>query len=162
LLGLYCDSIQVPLKTTKWPEVSRPRRAAICFYGYGGSVSHTVIETYQPVDHFADAEIDDDGPKVLLISTPQEKRLPGYATTLGKWMVEKGIELSLSSITCTLAARRGHYDCRAAFIASSYQEIHELTEKFASSTNSSNIITGRSLGKDTNTSAMWIFLGHGA
>jgi 6-methylsalicylic acid synthase len=153
--------IRVPFEATSWPEVSQQRRAAICSYGYGGSVSHVVIEAYQPLNYFPDAEADD-SPTVLLISAPQEKRLPGYATTLGKWMVGKGTESSISSIAYTLAARRGHHDCRAAFIASSHQEALELTEKFASGTGSSDIISGRSLSKNTNTGTVWMFSGHGA
>jgi len=154
--------IQVPFEPTNWPEVSQPRRAAICSYGYGGSVSHAVIEEYQPLNPFADVEVLDDDPQVLLISAPQEKRLPGYAMTLGRWMVEKGTESSLSSIAYTLAARRGHHDCRAAFIASNHQEVLELTEKFASGSGSVDTVTGRCLGKDAKTGAVWMFSGHGA
>jgi 6-methylsalicylic acid synthase len=157
------SGIQVPLESSSWPEVSQPRRAAICSYGYGGSVSHAVIEAYQVAHDFTEADINDDGPKVLLISAPQEKRLTGYAKALGEWVASsQGTKFSVSSIASTLAVRRGHHDCRAAFLVSSHQEALDLTEKFAKGSASADITTGRVLGKDENNGAVWLFSGHGA
>ncbi|KAH8585959.1 polyketide syntase 2 [Bisporella sp. PMI_857] len=157
------SGIQVPFEASSWPETSQPRRAAICSYGYGGSVSHAVIEAYNAAPEFGDADVEDDGPKILLVSAPQEKRLPGYAKALGEWVASsKGAKFSVSSIASTLAIRRGHHDCRVAFIVSSHQEVLELTEKFAKGSASADITTGRVLGKDENNGAVWLFSGHGA
>jgi 6-methylsalicylic acid synthase len=157
------SGIQIPFEASSWPEVSQPRRAAICSYGYGGSVSHAVIEAYQAAPDFGDANVEDDGPKVLLVSAPQEKRLPGCAKALGEWMTSsQGSKFSVSSIASTLAIRRGHHDFRAAFIVSSHQEALDLTEKFAKGSGSADISNGRVLGKDENNGTVWVFSGHGA
>lgn len=157
------SGIQIPFESSSWPVVSQPRRAAICSYGYGGSVSHAVIEAYQAAPNVVDTDIEDDGPKVLLVSAPQEKRLPGYAKTLGEWMTSsEGMNISVSSIASTLATRRGHHDCRAGFIVSSHQEALELSEKFAQGSASADITTSRVLGKGENNGAVWLFSGHGA
>lgn len=155
--------IQVPFAATPWPVVDHPRRAAICSYGYGGSVSHAVIEAYQKTPDFADRDFETDGPKVLLLSAPQEKRLPGYAKALREWMVENDGHFSVSSIAATLATRRGHHDYRAGFVVSSHNEALECAEKFLSGKSSTDITTGRVLGKDEQKNgAVWLFSGHGA
>ncbi|EPE32134.1 Malonyl transacylase ACP-bd [Glarea lozoyensis ATCC 20868] len=158
------SGIRVPFEATSWPEVSQPRRAAICSYGYGGSVSHAVIEAYQAgARDVEEADIDDDGPKILLISAPQEKRLSGYAKALGEWMASsQGTKFSVSSIASTLAVRRGHHDCRAGFLVSSHEETLDLAGRLEKGLTSPDIATGRVLGKDENNGAVWLFSGHGA
>ena len=41
--------IKVFPETINWPAVEAVRRVAICSYGYGGTVSHAVIEQAPPV-----------------------------------------------------------------------------------------------------------------
>jgi 6-methylsalicylic acid synthase len=156
------SGIQVPFEASNWPETSLPRRAAICSYGYGGSVSHAVIEAYQPNPELRDGETEDSGPEILLVSAPQDKRLSGYSKALGNWMADEGANFSVSSIASTLAVRRGHHDYRAAFIVSNHQEALDLTEKFANGNPSPGIVTGRVLSKDEKHGAVWLFSGHGA
>ncbi|ERF77015.1 6-methylsalicylic acid synthase [Endocarpon pusillum Z07020] len=155
--------IKVPFESTQWPDTRTTRRAAICSYGYGGTVSHAVIEA-APMGDNSPAEMDngDHAPTVLLLSAPQEKRLPADAVTLGTWMAGDGKGTSLSSIASTMATRRAQHDCRAAFIIDSHAKAAELSEKLATGGNSADIITGRILGKNENTGAVWLFSGHGA
>ncbi len=155
--------INVPFESTQWPETQSPPRAAICSYGYGGTVSHAVIEAAPVVDnHLEDLVVEDKEPTLLLLSAPQEKRLPADAMTLGTWMAGDGNETSLASIASTMATRRAQHDCRAAFIIDSRAKAIELSETLAKSGNSADIITGRVLGKNENTGAVWLFSGHGA
>lgn len=154
--------IKVPFEPTSWPAVSHPRRAAICSYGYGGSVSHAVIEAASPPSFQNEVEADTDEPRVLLLSGPQEKRILGAAKGLGEWMAGEGTEVSLSSIACTLATRRGHFDHRAAIIVNGHQEALEMADALANGRDSAGIITGRVLGKDEEKGAVWTFSGHGA
>jgi 6-methylsalicylic acid synthase len=38
------SGLQVVRESTDWTDIDGPRRAAICSYGYGGTVSHAIIE----------------------------------------------------------------------------------------------------------------------
>jgi 6-methylsalicylic acid synthase len=154
--------IKVPFESTSWPAVSHPRRAAICSYGYGGTVSHAVIEAVSPQSPRREVEDETDEPRVLLLSGPQEKRIPGTARGLGEWMAVEVAGVSLSSIACTLATRRGHHEHRAAIIAETHEEAMELADALAHGKTSAGITAGRVLGKDEEKGAVWAFSGHGA
>lgn len=156
--------IKVPFEATEWPETQR-RRAAICSYGYGGSVAHAVIEAApQPLRQTLGQEqtIADDRPTVLLLSAPQEKRIPGAAKALTTWMSEDGIDVSIQSIATTLATRRGHHDYRAAIVVDSRADALELVDAVANGQKSSRIIADRVLSKDNQKGALWMFSGHGS
>lgn len=155
--------IKIPIELVQWPETRSPPRAAICSYGYGGTVSHAVIEA-APIsaNHLEELVVEDNEPTVLLLSAPQEKRLPADAVTLGTWMACGGKETPLTSIASTMATRRAQHDCRAAFIIDSHAKAVEVIDRFATGGNSPDIITGRVLGKNENTGVVWMFSGHGA
>ena len=154
--------IQVPFDAVKWPEVNGKPRGAVCSYGYGGSVSHAVIEKAPerrpiPVNQEAEA-----GPKVLLLSAPQEKRLAGTAQALANFIEGKGAREALSTIACTLAIRRGHHDCRTAVVANDHADAIEQLRNIANKKNSPRIPSGRVFGPDLKKGSVWIVSGHGA
>ncbi|KAL8898910.1 MAG: hypothetical protein Q9207_006462 [Kuettlingeria erythrocarpa] len=156
--------IRVPFEATKWPETQR-RRAAICSYGYGGSVSHAVIEAApQPLRQTLGGQLNmaDDGPTILLLSAPQEKRIAGAAKALGTWMAHDGGEVPICSVAATLATRRGHHDYRAAVIVENGAQALELVESLANGQKSSRTIADRVLSKDKQKGALWMFSGHGS
>lgn len=94
--------IKVPLESVPWPETRTPPRAAICSYGYGGTVSHAVIQAAPVVEDDLDDSVEPTGPTVLLLSAPQEKRLPTEATNLGTWMAGDGKDTPFASIASTM------------------------------------------------------------
>ena len=154
--------IEVPFDAIKWPEVQGKPRGAICSYGYGGSVSHAVIEKAPerkmiPVNQDAEA-----GPKVLLLSAPQEKRLPSAAQALADFISDDGAREALSTIACTLAIRRGHHDCRTALVVKDHSEAVEQLKNIANGRSSSSIATGRVFGADIEKGSVWMVSGHGA
>ena len=157
--------IEIPFEPITWPTEARRKRAAICSYGYGGTVSHAVIEAApQPVEEASTREqpIHDDEPTVILLSAPQEKRIPVAARALNDWLVEGGKCVPLTSTACTLATRRGHHDYRTAIIVENRAEAHDLIDAYNKSQKSSNLITGRVLSKDSQKGALWMFSGHGS
>ena len=158
--------LKVPFEATDWPKVQGPRRAAICSYGYGGTVTHAIIEEAPAVDssktNGAKGQ-QEDGPNAFLLTSPQEKRIPTAARALSDFLKGDGAKDPLSTIACTLATRRGHHDYRAAFIAESHEEALEEIKNIADdSKNSNSIVSGRVLGKDAKNGAVWMLSGHGA
>ena len=161
--------VQVVQEPTQWKDTDSIRRAGICSYGYGGTVSHAIVEEFKGNrDNSSDhglVKVDlkaQDEMTILCFSAPQEKRLASQAEVLATWILGDGTQHSLSSIATTLATRRGHHDYRAAIVATSREEAAEALENFASNTNSSKTTSSRVLSGDGNSGSVWVFSGHGA
>ncbi|KAH6644195.1 6-methylsalicylic acid synthase [Boeremia exigua] len=160
------SGLQVVQETTKWPSEEGLRRAAVCSYGYGGTVSHAIIEQFSGAHDLSnsalfEAEIDE--PALILISGPQEKRLTAQALSLKKWMEsDASREHRLAHIASTLASRRDHHEFRAALVVDSHDHAIEVLETISSGKKSANVTQGRILGNEINKDMVWVFSGHGA
>ena len=159
--------VQVVQEPTPWNTTDISRRAGICSYGYGGTVSHAVVEEFR--DHRerfpAPGRINGvpkDQMTILTFSSPQEKRLTSQAEALASWILGDGTQHSLSSIATTLATRRGHHDYRAAVVASSHEEAGEALKAFASDSDNSKFVSSRIISGSENPGSVWVFSGHGA
>lgn len=156
---------RVVQELSDWVEGdAHPRRAAVCSYGYGGTVSHAVIEQSSSLGA---------PPAVLngktshshvlfVISAPQEKRLAGQAAALSKWLSTAGKDENLLSIANTLALRRTHHDYRTAFVVTSTEQAAEVLGAFAAGKKTEWTSQGTALSPNTNKDAVWVFSGHGA
>ena len=161
--------VQVVQEPTQWKDTDSIRRAGICSYGYGGTVSHAIVEEFkdsrdESSDHgHVEVDLEPQGEMTILcFSAPQEKRLASQAEALATWILGNGTQHSLSSIATTLATRRGHHDYRAAVVASCHEKAAEALENFASDTNSSKTTSSRVFSAAGNPGSVWVFSGHGA
>jgi 6-methylsalicylic acid synthase len=157
------SGVDVALVPTKWPHTNRKRRAAVCSYGYGGTVSHAVLEQ-PPVDNCLsfDQGASEGKPHLLTLSAPQEKRLADVASSLTDWLSKEGKKWSLASIEAALSTRRAEHDFRSTIIATSHEEAAVELEKLTKGISSANCITARTLGKTDRKDIVWLFSGHGA
>ncbi|KAK0609813.1 6-methylsalicylic acid synthase [Lasiodiplodia hormozganensis] len=158
------SGLKVVRERTKWTEPQgTPRRAAVCSYGYGGSVSHVVIEQ-APVNNNSAAPIKEavSEPVTLVISAPQEKRLTSQATALADWLEGAGKDEDLKGIAATLALRRAPHHYRATFVVGSHEEAVESLRTFAKGGSAEWVADGRVFDNATKKDAVWVFSGHGA
>ena len=159
--------VEVVRKPTKWGRSEALRRAGVCSYGYGGSVSHTVIEEFSgkskdyPAPGTSNGNIRGDF-SILLLSAPQEKRLISQAGKYHSWILADGLKYTLSSIANTLATRRGQHDYRAAFVVDSHEDAAESLKTFSEGTSGAEVVTDRVLDSNNDTKCVWVFSGHGA
>ena len=159
--------IQVVQEPTVWKNSGAVRRAGVCSYGYGGTVSHAVIEQYErDAESFNASEAltasSQDELTIVTFSSPQEKCLASQAETLSSWLLSDGAEKSLSSIATTLATRRGHHDYRAAVIAGTHAEAAKALKSFAEDSDDSEAVSGRVVSNVKASGTVWVFSGHGA
>ena len=150
---------------TKWPETNKTRRAAVSSYGYGGTVSHAVIEQFSlpspPLDTIRSAQ--SMGPVLLLLSGPQEKRLPLQARTLKDWLQsDAGRKEKLDAIATTLAVRRDHHDYRATMVVDSHEDAIKVLGDLVEGSNHPWLSQSRVFGSDVRKDVVWVFSGHGA
>ncbi|KAL6852686.1 Type I Iterative PKS [Amphichorda felina] len=158
--------LKVVQETTKWAArgIDKVRRAAVCSYGYGGAVSHAILEEYpQPVRQM-DGE--HPGPYALLLSATQEVRLPAQARALHDWMEAKVSKEGLGGIASTLALGRQHHNFRGTLVVGNYQEalraLKEVAEGETEIQPPAAWTKSRVLGPETNRGIVWVFSGHGA
>ena len=159
--------VQVVREPTHWKSPEALRRAGICSYGYGGSVSHAVIEEFRAERGEFPALGDGDGdttqgPNVLVLSAPQQKRLASQAKAYQSWIGGDGKLHSLSSIAATLATRRGHHDHRAAFVVDSYEDAADTLKAFSEGNSGPWSISSKVLQSSDSRKSVWVFSGHGA
>ncbi|KAK7990128.1 C6 finger domain-containing protein [Apiospora arundinis] len=131
-------------------NMTSPRTAAVCCYGYGGTVAHAL------------------GPTILPVSASQLKRLAPRSKQLAEWLSEPANEAySLRDIAHTLSRRRAHHPHRAAVVVESHQEASDAMSAVAADECDGKdhiAFGGRVLGTPTDraTDVVWVFSGHGA
>ncbi|MCJ1371537.1 6-methylsalicylic acid synthase [Loxospora ochrophaea] len=156
------SGVRVVQDATQWPDAEL-RRASICSYGYGGTVSHAVIErpnTLNSANQPPEGAVE--GASAILLSAPQEKRLITEAKRLQSWIFDSGKQVSLHSIAKTLATRRGHHGHRAAFVASDHEDALAALKSFADGASGAWSTQGRTPSSGTRADTVWVFSGHGA
>ncbi|KAH7092165.1 hypothetical protein FB567DRAFT_434875 [Paraphoma chrysanthemicola] len=155
------SGLHVVRESTAWSDADGPRRAAICSYGYGGTVSHAIIE--QSPHPFVTLDEDDGKPTLLLLSAPQGKqRLSIQSAAQAEWISSAGKSESLRAIAATLSQRRAHHDFRAAFVVSSHDEAAESLSSFSKGIEAEWASQGRVFDNSVNKNVVWVFSGHGA
>ncbi|KAJ4366994.1 hypothetical protein N0V83_007524 [Neocucurbitaria cava] len=159
------SGLEVVRETRAWPQSDGPRRAAICCYGYGGSVCNAVIEqapaTNTPIQD-TERATDQEGLVTLVLSALRDKHLASHAASLARWLSAEGNSDNLSAIARTLSQRRAAHEHRAAFIVSNNEEAVQALTSFANSKPTQWTVSHRSLGKDISKGVVWVFSGHGA
>ncbi|KAJ4354064.1 uncharacterized protein N0V89_005797 [Didymosphaeria variabile] len=162
------SGLKVVREASKWPESGGLRRAAICSYGYGGSVAHAIIEQ-APTSYTYTREIvrrrlkeHNERPVTLVLSSFQEKRLVNQAIQLADWLAGHGEETNIRAIANTLAQRRAAQDYRAAFVVSNHVEAIAALREFAGGSISQWSASGRILNNSIRKDVVWVFSGHGA
>lgn len=158
------SGLEVVQTAKKWPQSDIPRRAAVCSYGYGGTVSHAVLEQFQgpwPITHDL-PEASDPRPTVLLVSAPQKKRLAIAAESLSTWIESHGTRKNLASICTTLATRRDHYDFRVSAVIDSVEDALEALENIRKDSTNKWMSESCCLPSNLSNEIVWVFSGHGA
>ncbi|KAK8126970.1 uncharacterized protein PG998_002729 [Apiospora kogelbergensis] len=173
------SGLQVVRDAMAWPGTKdnnntqiSPRTAAVCCYGYGGTVAHAVIQqtpslsTTTPSSPLTGAQ--DRGPIILPVSASQQKRLAPRCKQMAQWFSHPSNKYySLGDIAHTLARRRAHQAHRAAVVVETHREAIEAMNAVAEDDCDGKdhiAVGGRVLGSPTDraTDVVWVFSGHGA
>ncbi|KAI1758243.1 6-methylsalicylic acid synthase [Xylaria castorea] len=138
------SALHVVRDAMPWPKSDGPKRAAVCCYGYGGTVSHALIQE-APISVNGTSAEKPAGPVILILSSSQQKRLIEQAKQLAQ---------CLTDIANTLAQHR---------IETREEAISALDDFVADpQCDNPNIVQGRVLNSSANAPICMIFSGHGA
>ncbi|KAE8371950.1 hypothetical protein BDV26DRAFT_298321 [Aspergillus bertholletiae] len=159
----WSEGIRVVQDVEDWPRSGTPRRASVCSYGYGGTVSHGIIEQYiqrnpPPIDS---RESWPKETQVLLLSAPQRMSLEAQAATQAEWISTVGKENDLRCVAATLGTRRSHHKYRAAFVVESHDDAAGKLDAFVRQTPTKWTTSG-GVPEGIDRPVVWVFSGHGA
>lgn len=166
--------LKVVQESTPWEGLhGEPRRAAVCSYGYGGTVAHAIIEEFR---RSKSNQINGGAEKVytrcqvLLLSGRHQKRIPHQAKALLAYIDATATSLNgpeiLGRIASTLANRREHAEYRAALVVDSLESARaSLCSLFKGP--SAHVVSkwtrqNRVLSATTQKGIVFVFSGHGA
>ncbi|KAL7932231.1 6-methylsalicylic acid synthase [Trichoderma chlorosporum] len=162
------NGMTVSKEATQLADSPFPRRAAVASYGYSGTVSHAILEATPDIpapSTAVDISEGADQPALLILSGPQESRIPKAAAVLADWLASSaGAAAPLQHVADTLARHRSHHRFRLAITAADKDKAISLLQKVAKGETDKLITSGRvSSNQSTNVGgAVWIFSGHGA
>ncbi|KAF3480835.1 6-methylsalicylic acid synthase [Arthroderma uncinatum] len=160
------SGLRVVQEPINWPNAEGPRRAAVCSYGYGGTVSHAIVEEPPQLPLVFPEEITGKsvtGDQILLLSAPQEQRLAILAASLKTWVGERNMsQLDLAMLCRTMAVRRSHHEFRTSAIIENLEGAINALDCLSKQSKDPWIVHGRVLPFDLRKDVVWVFSGHGA
>ena len=151
------SGLRVPTEPEPWARTDTPRRAAVCSYGYGGTIAHVLLEeapaAAQPlVDSLS-------GPVIVPLSARSGARLARQADALADRL--RAGHHNVASVAATLWVRRAHEPVRAAVIAEHRHELIAGLDALARGESGAGLVTGELPGGQAR-DAVWVFSGHGS
>jgi 6-methylsalicylic acid synthase len=152
------SGLRVPTTAESWPRRDdAPRRAAVCSYGYGGTIAHVLLEEAPPT---ASAEpVKTSGPTVVPLSARSQSRLARQAGALAAHL--RSTDRPIQQIAATLWHRRSHEPVRAAVVADDADDLLAGLSAVSAADRDSRVLTG-TVVDNADSGAVWVFSGHGS
>ncbi|MEO3761128.1 type I polyketide synthase [Mycobacterium sp. B14F4] len=153
------SGLRVPTAAEPWQRTAdAPRRAAVCGYGYGGTIAHILLEE-APAWTGSEPLAPQSVPVILPVSARSTARLRAQAGALAERFRDSSD--SLDRLAATLWARRAHDQVRAAVIADDLEAATAGLAALAADTPDPAVVTGTVLPSAAE-GAVWVFSGHGS
>ncbi|MFI0858634.1 SDR family NAD(P)-dependent oxidoreductase, partial [Streptomyces sp. NPDC021098] len=129
-------AVELLTESREWPEVDRPRRAAVSSFGISGTNAHVVLEA-APEEDVAERVVS--GAVVPLILSGKSAEAAGaQAERLAAYLEADGA-VSLTDIAYSLAVSRAHFDHRAVVVADSADAVRDAL----ATVRGEEVVTGR-------------------
>lgn len=151
------NGLRVNTDTEPWPHTETPRRAAVCSYGYGGTIAHVLLE--EAPQNSPGPEWESPALHVIPVSGRSAKRLSANAGALADHL-RSGHD-AVTDIAGTLWNRRSPEPVRAAIIAEDHKELVLGLDALAAGAKHSSVATG-SVVPGADRGAVWVCSGHGS
>lgn len=151
------SGLRVPTEVEKWARTDTPRRAAVCSYGYGGTIAHILVEE-APLP----AGVGGTGPAapvIVPVSAKSGARLVRHADVLADRL--RAQPNPVADVAATMWARRACERFRAAVIAAAPHELTAGLDALARGESAANLVTG-AVPPGAPNGAVWVFSGHGS
>jgi len=148
-------ALELVTVNTAWPEVDRPRRAAVSAFGVSGTNAHVILE--QAPEAGQGLEQDQEPARLLWpISAADESALRANAARLRAFVDDETV--SAADIGWSLASTRAALPVRAVVHGADRDELRAGLDALAAGTSSAQVVTGRA----TDGGVVFVFPGQGS
>lgn len=168
----FYTHLEVPTRLRPWPTLAAnvPRRASVNSFGFGGTNSHVIVESWEPhqeQEKFVTANRLGSvynntgrlsGP--LTLSANSRLALTSMISSLSQ-VLQQVQGINLANLAFTLQAKRTEFQYKTSFSASTREELISKLEK-ASSSNVWTPTSAISLPADQSPRILGVFTGQGA
>ncbi|WP_344340804.1 type I polyketide synthase, partial [Streptomyces rhizosphaericus] len=152
--------VRLLTEATEWPEMGRPRRAAVSSFGVSGTNAHTIIEQ-APVPAEAErdeAPTDDHGIAPWVLSGRSPEALRAQAERLRSYLLDR-TELSTLDVGYSLVASRSVFEHRGVVTGGDREELLQRLGALAGD----EVVSGVTRGvADVRGRSVFVFPGQGA
>ncbi|KAI0450748.1 hypothetical protein F5B21DRAFT_507934 [Xylaria acuta] len=125
----FYTNLEIPRLAIPWPSVPDgcPRRASVNSFGFGGSNSHAILESYT----LGKGRITNNQSCVIpfVFSAASPTSLSSNLAVMCEYLRASEAEVSLRNLALTLYSRRSRHSYGIAIVASSIQELCQNLEK---------------------------------
>ncbi|MCX5208626.1 SDR family NAD(P)-dependent oxidoreductase [Kitasatospora sp. NBC_00240] len=156
LIDWSSGGVELLSRSREWPEVGRPRRAAVSSFGISGTNAHVILEQ-PPVEPATELESVAAPVTVWPVSARTEGALREQAGRLLAWVAERP-ELEASGVGRALVSSRSAFERRAVVLGSDRAELVAGLAALASGAESAGVVQGGALGGRT----AFVFTGQGS
>ncbi|MEU8025840.1 type I polyketide synthase, partial [Micromonospora haikouensis] len=147
-----------------WPQVDRPRRAAVSSFGISGTNAHVILEQ---ADAAPAPGVPEDRPGLLAtpaatvwaLSARSTAALRAQAARLARY-VRARAGLDPARLAWSLAATRSEFEHRAAVVAADPAQLLAGLDALAAGTPAGTVVTG--VAGEPGEGPVWVFPGQGA
>ncbi|WP_405177102.1 acyltransferase domain-containing protein [Nocardia sp. NBC_01377] len=133
--------VRLVTEPTPWPEVDRPRRAAVSSFGISGTNAHVIVEQATETATDSLSTIRDSLPTAWVLSAKSEAALREQAVRLGSMSPADPVDIGYS-----LVRTRARFDHRAAVVATDADELRRGVDALAAGTRSAALVRDRRRG----------------
>ncbi|HEX2315832.1 MAG TPA: type I polyketide synthase [Thermomonospora sp.] len=123
-----------------WPEVDRPRRAAVTSFGISGTNAHVILEQAPPAEPVAEPEAEA-GPTAWAVSARTERALREQARRVHDRLAADP-SVGARQAAHALATSRGAFEHRAVVIGDDRAELLRALDDLAEGESTTAIVTG--------------------
>ncbi|WUN29645.1 SDR family NAD(P)-dependent oxidoreductase [Kitasatospora sp. NBC_00315] len=151
-----------------WPEVGRPRRAAVSSFGLSGTNAHVIIEQAPEVSEPVEVVPVEVEPRqerdasVWVLSGRTGEALRAQAEALGGWLGGVGRESVTVADVAGALARRSVFEHRAVLRGSDRAELTSLLADLAAGGENAGLVAGAVQMTGTGTGTVFVFPGQGS
>lgn len=157
----FYKAVEIPTVAKPWPQLNEhggTRRASVNSFGFGGANAHAILESYENASTAGagDSPVPTFAPYVF--SAFSEKSLRESLSTYSSFLKGGGSGVSARDLSWTLHQRRSILPYRAAFPASSVQDLTaNITTRLSEDSACVKALSARKTGR-----ILGIFTGQGA